>query len=285
MSIHCDDIDALNLSESELKTLIRRYTLQPQKLSLHGSSIPTVPPRLRMIGDLKRLTGHTISATDAEAFQEASDKLGNEEIEMNLLVDEEASFTIGSTLEAKAPYTEFPKNWKLWETKWGHKELAKVVTMIWGRDGLNTHVTIGDELQSYDLQMDTPKMALHNIRGEQEVVGGIMTIFARRPISDYNSADKQLRYVKILHLKLHKDNIYRQDMEALPKADTVKQWIRDFKQVREKGRQRVHSAIRYGAVLQPVERSYKDQSKRHPEGDSYRADTSRQESKRQKHRA
>ena len=71
-------------------------------------------------------------------------------------------------------------------------------------------------------------------------------------------------------------------MEALPKADTVKQWIRDFKQVREKGRQKVHSAIRYGAVLQPVERSYKDQSKRHHEGDSYRSDTSRQESKRQK---
>ncbi len=29
MSIHCDDIDALNLSESELKALMRRYTLQP----------------------------------------------------------------------------------------------------------------------------------------------------------------------------------------------------------------------------------------------------------------
>ncbi len=102
MSIHCDDIDALNLSESELKTLMRRYTLQPQKSSLPGSSVPTVPPRLRLIGDLKRLTGHMISAADALAFQEASGTLGREDIEMNLRVDEEASFTIDSTLEAKA---------------------------------------------------------------------------------------------------------------------------------------------------------------------------------------
>ena len=75
MSIHCDEIDALNPSESELKTLMRRYTLQPQKSSLPESSVPTVPPRLRWIGDLKRLTGH-ISATDAETFQEISDSSG-----------------------------------------------------------------------------------------------------------------------------------------------------------------------------------------------------------------
>jgi hypothetical protein len=194
---------------------------------------------------------------------------------MSLLVDEEAIFTIGSTLEAQAPYIDLPH-------KWGHKELARVVTLMWGKESGNTHLSIGDELRAYDLQIDTPKMALSNIRGEQEVVGGIMKLFARRPVSEYNSADKQTRYVKILHLKLHSSNIFRQDMEALPRADTVKQWIADFKKVRERGRQRIQSAIRYRAQPPPVDKSYKEQSKRQPEGDSYKADTNRQESERQK---
>jgi hypothetical protein len=49
--------------------------------------------------DLKRLSGN-ISAADARDFQSISDKIGKEDIEMNLLVDEEAIFTITSTLEA-----------------------------------------------------------------------------------------------------------------------------------------------------------------------------------------
>jgi hypothetical protein len=49
--------------------------------------------------DVKRLSKN-ISAADARDFQSISDKIGKEDIEMNLLVDEEAIFTITSTLEA-----------------------------------------------------------------------------------------------------------------------------------------------------------------------------------------
>jgi hypothetical protein len=45
--------------------------------------------------------------------------------------------------------------------------------------------------------------------------------------------------VKIFHAKLPKDNIYKQGMEVLPKAKTVLEWIANFKQVRETGRQRL----------------------------------------------
>jgi hypothetical protein len=65
MTIHCDEINALNLTESELKTLMREYALQPQKESLPGSSVSALPPSLRLIHDLKRLTGQ-ISPADAK---------------------------------------------------------------------------------------------------------------------------------------------------------------------------------------------------------------------------
>jgi hypothetical protein len=116
-------------------------------------------------------------------------------------------------------------------------------------------------------------MNIDNIRGEQEILGGIIKIFARHPVTEYNSVDKQERYVKILHSKLHKDNIFRQDMEALPKADTVKEWIANFKRVREKGRQIIQSSLRYGAQPPPTEHSYKGQSKRQPQGDSFKNET------------
>jgi hypothetical protein len=43
---------------------------------------------------------------------------------------------------------------------------------------------------------------------------------------------KKPRGIKILHAKLPKDNICKQDMESLPKAKIVLKWIANFKQVR-----------------------------------------------------
>jgi hypothetical protein len=113
-------------------------------------------------------------------------------------------------------------------------------------------------------------------------MGGIVKIFARHPVTEYNSVDKQQRCVKILHTKLHRDHIFRQDMEALPREDTIKEWIANFKQVREKRRQIMQSAVRFGALPPPTEHSFKGQSKRQPEGDSFKSETNRQESKCQK---
>jgi hypothetical protein len=92
---------------------------------------------------------------------------------------------------------------------------------------------------------------------------------------------------KILHAKLPKDNIYEPDIEALPKAKTVLEWIANFKQVRETGRQKVQEARRYGASLRdsPANNSYKNKSKRerNPQGDEeFHSNTDRQELKRHK---
>jgi hypothetical protein len=96
---NCDEISALNLTEEELKTLLRNYKKNPQKISISGPSNAQPNNRLRLMDDLKRLSGN-ISAADARDFQSISDKIGKEDIEMNLLVDEEAIFSITSTLEA-----------------------------------------------------------------------------------------------------------------------------------------------------------------------------------------
>jgi hypothetical protein len=84
---------------------LRRYRLQPQKVSLPGPSDNLQPKRLRLLNELKRLSGQ-IGPEDAKEFQTISDKLGDEDIKMNLLVDDEARFTIMSTLEANAQYSD-----------------------------------------------------------------------------------------------------------------------------------------------------------------------------------
>jgi hypothetical protein len=43
MTWKCAEISALDLSELDIKTLMRQYVLQPQKVSLPGTSAPTVP--------------------------------------------------------------------------------------------------------------------------------------------------------------------------------------------------------------------------------------------------
>jgi hypothetical protein len=166
-------------------------------------------------------------------------------------------------------------------TNWNHDVLARPITLLWGQTIERTHVSIRDKLADYDLQLDTSKMNIQSYRGEQEVMGGIVTIFARKPTQDLTDEVKQEGWVKILHAKLPKDNICKQDMEAFPKAKTVLEWIANFKQVREIGRQRVQEAHRYGAFLpdSTTENSYKKQSKRdrNPQGDEeFCSNTNRQ---------
>jgi hypothetical protein len=189
MTIFCLEITSLNLSQGELKTLLKRYRLQPQKASLPGSSDDLQSKRSRLLNDLKRLSGQ-IKPEDAKEFQTISDKLGDEDVKMNLLVDDDARFTIMSTLEANAQYSDLPENWQQWETEWSHRELARVITLLWGGKS-NTHISVEDELRAYDLKIDTPKMKLDNILGEQEVMGGVMRIFKRRNIKEYNSEVQQ----------------------------------------------------------------------------------------------
>jgi hypothetical protein len=232
--------------------------------------------------DLKRLSGN-ISAADARDFQSISDKIGKEDIEMNLLVDEEAIFTITSTLEAKAPYLDLPDNWEQWETEWSHRELAKIITLIWGKGSDKTHVSIEDEIRDYDLMIDTNKMALSNIGGEQTVIGGLMKIFARRPVKDFNTKEKLKKYVGTIHKKLPVDNIFRLDIEALPKkAETVVEWVSQFKAAREKGRQILAASLRYGAKMPEIDQAYLNQKKRLPQDNSFKSESARQESKRVK---
>jgi hypothetical protein len=107
-----------------------------------------------LLNELKRLSGQ-IGPEGAKEFQTIFDKLGDEDIKMNLLVDDEARFTIMSTLEANAQYSDLAKNWQQWETEWSHGELVRVITLLWGGKS-NTHISVEDELRAYDLKIDTP---------------------------------------------------------------------------------------------------------------------------------
>jgi hypothetical protein len=53
IDLQSDEILALNLTEAELKTLLRRYASQPQKVSLPGPSSALPANRLRLINNLK----------------------------------------------------------------------------------------------------------------------------------------------------------------------------------------------------------------------------------------
>ena len=196
ISLQSNEILALNLTELELKTLLRLYTQDPQKKSLPGSSATQKSSRLSLTEHLIRLSGH-ISPADAKAFQTISDKMGGDSIEMRLLVDDEAIFTIGSTLDAKAPYMELPDNWEQWETEWGHTILAYWVTQIWGKENANIHKSIGDELRDFKLMIDEPTMDIHNIRGEQKVLSNLNKIIAHHPVEEYNTPEKQRRFTKL----------------------------------------------------------------------------------------
>jgi hypothetical protein len=120
-----------------------------------------------------------------------SDKQRAEHIAMNLLVDDEARFTISSTFTAKAPYLNLPPRSENWETNWTHDVLARQITLFWGQTIERTHISIRDKLADYDLQLDTSKMNIENLREVQEVMGGVVTIFARQPTKDLTDEVKQ----------------------------------------------------------------------------------------------
>jgi hypothetical protein len=125
-----------------------------------------------------------------------SDKQGAEEIAMHLLVDDDARFTISSTFTAKAPYLNLPPGWEDWEKNWTHDILAQYITLLWGQTIERTRDPIRDKLADYDLQLDTSKMNIEILRGEQEVMGGIVTIFVRQPTKDLTDEVKQEGWIK-----------------------------------------------------------------------------------------
>ncbi len=131
---------------------------------------------------------------------------------------------------------DLPENWEQWETMWDHATLAHIVTQIWGKEKGNIHKSIGDELRDFDLLIDEPTMNIHNIRGEQQVLTALVKIVAHHSVEDYNTPEKQRRYTKIIHSKLVRGNVYRDDMDALGEPITIKQWIKNFKRVREEAR-------------------------------------------------
>ncbi len=89
---------------------MKRYATNPQKSeSLPGSSKPR---SVQLTSELYKLTGKVTPHFDAKEFQTMSDKQGAEEVAMNLLVDDEARFTISSTFTAKAKYLNLPPGWE-----------------------------------------------------------------------------------------------------------------------------------------------------------------------------
>jgi hypothetical protein len=145
---------------------------------------------------LYRLT-EKITSFDDKEFETMSDKQGAEEVAMHLLVDNDARFTISSTFTAKAPYLNLPPGWEDWDKNWTHDVLAQYITLLWGQTIERMHVPIRDKIADYDLQLNTSKMNIENFWGEEEVMGGIVTIFARQPTKNLPDEVKQEGWVKI----------------------------------------------------------------------------------------
>jgi hypothetical protein len=89
-----------------------------------------------------------------------------------------------------------PPGWEDWEKNWTHDVLVQYITLLWGQTIERTHVPIRDKLADYDLQLDTSKMNIENLRGGQEVMGGIVTIFAHQSTKDLTDEVKQEGWIK-----------------------------------------------------------------------------------------
>jgi hypothetical protein len=84
-----------------------------------------------------------------------------------------------------------------------------MITLMWEESG--KHLSIGDELRA--ISRFPKRWLLVTSEGTGDV-GGIMKIFCTSSVSEYNSADKQIRYVKNLTPKTP-HTISLDDMEAL----------------------------------------------------------------------
>jgi hypothetical protein len=75
----------------------------------------------------------------------------------------------------------------------------------------------------------------------------------RYPLSDYDTKEKQVDLLKILNSKIKKNNIYRQDMEALPdQPTTCLEWMIALRTVREAARHHIHISSKHRALAEPA---------------------------------
>ena len=81
-------------------------------------------------------------------------------------------------------------------------------------------------------------------------------------LSETDTAEKQLRLVKILNKKLPANSAHQIDMLLMfPQPLTVLQWMQNLKEVTENARNFIYMSMRFGGLppIELVKESYKQQ--------------------------
>jgi transposase InsO family protein len=252
INLHSIDFLALDLNDLEIKEVLKRYKDIPNEIVEKGESA------IQLMEGVVRLSG-TIRTSDAKELQAFSDKMGSTYVALQKLVDTDAIFTINNTLKQKARYIGLTEDEaKNWLTTWSHIDLAKWVTVIWGRKDEKTHSNLASELENFDLEIDSKDMHILNTAGEQKKVLELHQIFANHNLASYANPAIQKKFVEKLNKKMPKKNIFQQDMELsnMPR-DTVQDWIDCFLLIREIARNFLNRAFRWGAQAPPRFDTYK----------------------------
>jgi hypothetical protein len=151
INLHSIDFLALDLNDLEIKEVLKRYKDIPNEIVEKGESA------IQLMEGVVRLSG-TIRTSDAKELQAFSDKMGSTYVALQKLVDTDAIFTINNTLKQKARYIGLTEDEaKNWFTTWSHIDLAKWVTVIWGRKDEKTHSNLASELENFDLEIDSKR--------------------------------------------------------------------------------------------------------------------------------
>ena len=100
-----------------------------------------------------------------------------------------------------------------WYDEWHHTRLAKLITTLWASKNNSSYKKLIQEVNDFSFNIDSYKFFILNKTGECEILENLNALILNYPLSEYNTPQNQMAFVKILDKKLP-STIYRQDMEA-----------------------------------------------------------------------
>ena len=208
-------------TDDEKRQILNKYLLEPyipKQDKIKSDAI-------QIVEGLKRL-GKKIDRHEIEAFQAMSDKFGDQNIDLNLLLDRHAIVTLDITFAASKEWLQLTDDDIAdWFTTWNHQKLAKVMSVIWASKNVTGTTSLMEQIRKFDFELDTSKMMLGR-EGEQQKITELMDLFFEHPLKEYASAEWQEKASRILIKKIPTDNWQRTKLEAsiLP-LNTVKKLI------------------------------------------------------------
>ena len=245
---------ALNLSEEELATCLDRFELQPiPPIVAERSTGTSVPQRTNLLLSKKLIVlGSVISPSEADAFFQMSKQDHHGELTIEQVVSDDAEFLIASSLWVKAQYLNItPDLAKNWKSQMTVQELAKHITQIFGAKDRIDQKSLVDKITEFNLELDSEKMHLYNLLGEEEKLNDLNQLVVHATVADLEG-DKMLKLVKKLNKKVDKNSTLGIEIEAYePKPKTIYDWAIMYKFIMEKGRKIIAEAERFGALRPP----------------------------------